>query len=205
MRDSWNVRWHFSYRHRGHKIAVAGECFPGTPAHEASATCKQATAVRRQYAVAAARRAALGRTFSAYDEVLKSAGQFKYLGRIVSYNDNDTPVIRRNIKRARRQWGQFRKVLERKSVPPRVAGMFYQAVVASVLLYGSESRVVSPLALRELEGFHVEASRRLTGMRPRKIKGKWVYPHSADVLAAAHLWIIKYYIQKRRHTVYNTI
>ena len=56
-----------------------------------------------------------------------------------------------------------------------------------------------------LEGFHVEAARRLTGMRPRKVKEKWVYPHSADVLAAAHLQTIEYYIQKRRHTVYNTI
>jgi hypothetical protein len=136
---------------------------------------------------------------------LKSVRRFKYLGRIVSYDDNDTPAIRRNIKKARRQWGQFWKVLERESVPPRVAGMFYQAVVASVLLYGSESWVVSPSALRELEGFHVEAARRLTGMRPRKEKGEWVYPHSADVLAAAHLQPIQYYIQSRRHTVNNTI
>ena len=42
-------------------------------------------------------------------------------------------------------------------------------------------------------------------MRPRKVKGEWVYPHSADVLVAAHLQTIEYYIQKRRHTVYNTI
>ena len=59
--------------------------------------------------------------------------------------------------------------------------------------------------MRELEGFHVEAARRLTGMCPRKVKGEWVYPHSADVPAAAHLQTIEYYIQKRRHTVHNTI
>ena len=64
---------------------------------------------------------------------------------------------------------------------------------------------MSPSALRELSGFHVEAARRLTGMRPRKVKGVWIYPHSADVLAAAHLQPIKYYLRKRRHTVYNTI
>ena len=209
--------WHFSYRHRGHHVAVAGECFrkcrlcgmqvstAGTPAHEASATCRRATAAKRQPAVATESRAVLDRTFSAYGEILKSVRQFKYLGRIVSYDDKDTPAIRRNIKRARRQRGQFRKVLERESMPPRVAGMFYQAVVASVLLYGNESWVVSPSALREMEGFHVEAARRLTGMRPRKVKGEWVYPHSADVLAAAHLQSIEYYLRKRRHTVYNTV
>merc|ERR1711966_84963 len=121
-------------------VTVAGECFrrcrlcgmqvstAGTPAHEVSATCVRATA---------AGRAALDRTFSAYGEVLKSVRQFKYLGRIVSYDDNDTPTIRRNIKKARRQWGQFRRLLERDSVPARVAGMYYQAVIASILLYGS--------------------------------------------------------------------
>ena len=56
-----------------------------------------------------------------------------------------------------------------------------------------------------LEGFHVEAARRLTGMHPWKVKGEWAYPHSADVLAAAHLQTILYYIQKCRHTVHNTI
>ena len=39
--------------------------------------------------------------------------------------------------------------------------------------------------MHELEGFHVEAALRLTGMRPRKVQGKWVYPHSTDVLVAA--------------------
>merc|ERR1711966_551760 len=216
-RDSWDMRRHFAYRHRGHRVAVAGECFrrchpcgmqvstAGTPAHEASATCMRMTAARRQHTVAAEGRAALDRTFSAYGEVLKSVRQFKYLGRIVSYDDNDTPAIRRNIKKARRQRGQFRRLLERDSVPARVAGMYYQAVIASVLLYGSESWVVSPSTLRELKGFHVEAARRLAGMRPRKVKGVWVYPHTADVLAAAHLQPLAYYIQRRRHTVHNTI
>ena len=51
------------------------------------------------------------------------------------------------------------------------------------------------------ERFHVEAARRLTSMRPRKVKGEWVCPHSADVLATAHLQTIEYYIQKRRYTV----
>ena len=183
MRDSWDVRWHFSYRHRGHRLAAAGECFrkchlcgmqvstAGAPAHEASATCKRATVTRRQHAVATESPAALRQSFSAYGEILNCVRQFKYLGRIVSYDDNDTPAIRRNTKKARRQWGQFRKELERESVPPRVAGTFYQAIVAFVLLYGSKSWVVSPSALRELEGFHVEAARRLTGMRPRKVKG----------------------------------
>ena len=45
-------------------------------------------------------------------------------------------------------------------MPPPVTGMFYQAVVATVLLYGSETWVFSSYDLRALEGFHVEAARR---------------------------------------------
>lgn len=42
-------------------------------------------------------------------------------------------------------------------------------------------------------------------MRPKKVKGVWEYPHSKDVLAAAHLQPISYYIQKRRYTISRTI
>ena len=64
-----------------------------------------------------------------------------------------------------------------------VADMFYQAVVATVLLYGSESWVLPPSALKVLEGFHVEAGRRMTGMRPQqRTAGPWIYPQSVDVL-----------------------
>ena len=83
--------------------------------------------------------------------------------------------------------------------------MFYQAVVVAVLLYGSESWVLPDAQLARLEGFHVECARRLTGMRPRKRGGKWVYPKSADVLRAARLQPLRYYIQKRRATVAKAI
>ena len=83
--------------------------------------------------------------------------------------------------------------------------MFYQAVVAAVLLYGSESWVLPAAQLARLEGFHVECARRLTGKKPRKRGGKWVYPKSAAVLAEARLQPLGYYIQKRRATVAATI
>ena len=44
--------------------------------------------------------------------------------------------------------------------------MFYQAVVAAVLLYGSKSWVLCPSVLKVLKGFHVEVARQMTGMRP---------------------------------------
>ena len=62
------------------------------------------------------------------------------------------------MKRAQATWRRVFKILNRQKVPALVAGMFYQAVVAAVLLYGSESWVLPPSALKVLEGFHVEAA-----------------------------------------------
>ena len=83
-------------------------------------------------------------------------------------------AILRNIKRERQVWGRISKVIAKDSVPAPVAGMFYQAVVAAILLYGSETWVAPPHELRALEGFHVEAARRITGMRPKKRGETWV-------------------------------
>ena len=42
--------------------------------------------------------------------------------------------LHRNIKKAWGAWGQFRKVFKKEEVPSREVGMFYQAVIASILL-----------------------------------------------------------------------
>lgn len=47
-----------------------------------------------------------------------------------------------------------------------------------------------------MEGFYVESARRLTGMRPQKVKEEWVYLNSANVLAAARLRPIQHYMDK---------
>ena len=70
--------------------------------------------------------------------------RFKYLGRVLSYDDSDTPAIRRNLKRVRQVWGRISTVIAKDAVPAPIAGMFYQAVVAAVLLYGSETWVTPP-------------------------------------------------------------
>ena len=78
-------------------------------------------------------------------------------------------------------------MMRRRSHSRMMVSTIYHAVVASILLCGSESWVVSLSVMRELNEFQVEVACRPTGMRPRKVKGEWVYPHSTDVLAAAHL------------------
>ena len=93
------------------------------------------------------------RTFTAYGETeLRRVDSFKYLGRVLSYDDCDTPAIRRNLKRAQAVWGRISIIVPKECVPLSVAGMFYQAVVAAVLLYGSKTWVVSSYDMRATSG-----------------------------------------------------
>ena len=66
---------------------------------------------RRQYEAAAASARALRQQFTAYGEVLERVEVFKYLGRLVSMEDEDAPAINANIAKARRAWARLLKVL----------------------------------------------------------------------------------------------
>ena len=80
--------------------------------------------------------------------------------------------------------------------------MFCQAVLAAVLLYGSESWVLSPFALKILEGFHMDTARQMTDMHlQHQTVGPWIYPKSADVLKAACLRPVATYICRHRHNI----
>jgi hypothetical protein len=80
--------------------------------------------------------------------------------------------------------------------------MFYKAVVQSVLLYGSETWVVTPAILQVLQGFHHWIARQITGMRPRFCPRTetWSKPPIAEALEAADMKSIEWYITKRRVT-----
>ena len=72
--------------------------------------------------------------------------------------------------RARQIWGRISIVIAKEEVQPRVAGMFYQVVVVTVLLYGSETWCITDTTQRPLDSFHVEATRRNTGKMLYKVK-----------------------------------
>ena len=62
-------------------------------------------------------------------------------------------------------------MLAKEEVSPKVAGMFYQGIVVSVLLYRNNTLVLPPLGLKVLEGFHAEAACHFTGMSPKNKEG----------------------------------
>ena len=123
---------------------------------------------------------------------------FKYLGRLIAFDNNDNQAVRGNLTKARRVWARISRFLRAENASARVRGMFYKATVQSVLLLGSETWVLSPATLQRLEGFHVKAARRMIGLPPKKVGGSWVLPKTKNVLAAAGLHTIEHYVQVRR-------
>ena len=89
----------------------------------------------------------------------------RYLGCAFSYDNNAVPTMCQNLKQARATWGRIPKRLAREEVPTPTPGMCYQMLVSVILLHTRESWVLASSGLRVLEGFHVEVTRRMAGIR----------------------------------------
>jgi hypothetical protein len=81
--------------------------------------------------------------------------------------------------------------------------MFYNAVIQSVLLYGSKTWVLSPKMLSKLEGFHKMIARQLTGRTPvyHRREDEWQYLPIGNVLEETGLFPIDKYITHRRNKI----
>ena len=90
-----------------------------------------------------------------------------------------------------------------QNVAPSAAARFYQAIVQAVLLYGSETWVLSRTALARLEGFHIRAAYRMAKQhKPKRGQGHvWEYPRSEDVLKECGMKTMEEYIAIRRQTI----
>ena len=131
---------------------------------------------------------------------------FRYLGRLISYDDADTQAMRSNLRKARGCWAWVSHVLRAENATPKTCGMFYKATVQAVLLYGSETWSLSPPSMKRLEGFHIRAAWRMSGKRPeRNVDGSWTYPCSEDVLESVRMKPIAHYVAVRRQTIANFI
>ncbi len=131
---------------------------------------------------------------------------FKYLGRLLAYNNNDSQAVRGNLKKARGIWVRLSRMMRAENASPRVCSMFYKATVQSILLFGSETWNLSPVSLKSLEGFHIQAAWCMAGKRPLKLPdGTWTYPNSTEVLDEIGLKTIARYIGVHRQHIANYI
>jgi hypothetical protein len=84
--------------------------------------------------------------------------------------------------------------------------MLYKAVVRSILLFGSETWVMTNSMLKALESFHRRVARRIAGKQPYLRAGEWIYPPILDkVLEEVGLNPVEDYILKRQNTVADYI
>jgi hypothetical protein len=174
--------------------------------HYETAMCKDGVARKVQYAAAERAHKALQQTFKAYGAELERVEVFKYLGRLLAYNNNDSQAVRGNLKKARGVWGRLSRMIRAENASPHACGIFYKVTVQSILLFGSKTWNLSPQSLKCLEGFHLRAAWRMAGKRPKKLPdGTWTYPNSAAVLDEVGLKTIAHYIGVRRQHIASYI
>jgi hypothetical protein len=69
----------------------------------------------------------------AYWEELEKVEVFKYLRRLIAYDDADTQAMRSNLRKARGCWAWVSRVLRAENTTARTCGMFYKATVQAIL------------------------------------------------------------------------
>ena len=97
--------------------------------------------------------------------------------------------------RARSVWGILGTLLRQCGEEPRVSEIFYRMVVQAILLYGSETWVLSASMENRVEGTHTEFLRLITGKRSRRLgDGTWETPGAEGVREAAGTQLERIYI-----------
>jgi len=121
---------------------------------------------------------ALRQQFTVHGDVLERVEVFWYLGRLLSQDDEDIQTVQSQLCKARGMWARIGQVLRQENAPPRVSAKFYKAIVQSILLYGSETWVLSSAVMARLEGFHIRMAYRMAKEHvPRRGANlQWVYP-----------------------------
>jgi hypothetical protein len=104
--------------------------------HQATELCRERYEQLVQHETAATARLALNMHFYPYGEELERVEVFKYLGRLLSYNDNDTQAMRANLAKARGCWAWVSQVLRAENALPKVCGVFYKATIKQCYYLG---------------------------------------------------------------------
>ena len=214
------VRRHFQTRHRKDTITIEGEGeLPQCPLcgffdknaltdrHRATLRCQRgAVRLRRLNQTEERRQVVQNVSFSVDGSAIDRETQFKYLGRVLDDKDDDNHAIDRQLKRAKAKWARVGKILSVQTTEPRVRGFFYKAILQAVLLYGSESWIISEHKLNELRSFHHRVARYITGRHIKQLPdGTYDCPPTAEVLETAGLYPLETYIERRKNTIWQAI
>jgi hypothetical protein len=146
-------------------------------------------------------------TFYVDQTPLERVTKFRYLGRILSQDDHDLSACVRNIQRARAKWAAVSRVLKREGASKKSFARFYLVIVSTVLLYGSDTWVVTRRMEALLTSFHDRCLRHITKRVIRCTDTEnniWITPSTTGVLAEALLLNLRpamYYVRARRNAL----
>ena len=93
----------------------------------------------------------------------------KYLGRVISATDDDWPEVFINMAKAQAVWRRLTRILSREGAAPRVSEFFFKSVVHMVLIFGTETWVVTPLYGPGTGGFPVPGDATVDREAPMEI------------------------------------
>jgi hypothetical protein len=116
---------------------------PLYPYHWYSKECQVGVEHHKQRVTAVSSALALRQQLAVCGNVLKRVEVYKYLGRLMAQDNNDIQAIWAQIQKARATWARVGQILQNKNASPFVAARFYQAIVQAILLYSSETWVIS--------------------------------------------------------------
>ena len=134
---------------------------------------------------------------------IEKVREFKYLGRILSDDDDDTKSIQDNIRVARQQWNCIARLLKREGASATVMAKFYITIVQAVLLYGADSWTITDKNMNKLQSFHRRAMRYMTGSHIRKVGENWNYPDHESLAQKCELNNIEVYVERRHNTLWK--
>ena len=128
------------------------------------------------------------REITEYGTPLALVTSFKYLGRALSEADDDWTAVVHNLQISRQKWVWLSRVLRREEADSWTLGKIYVAVVHVVMLYRTETWVMTPHTGRVLGGFRHRVACSLMGRQPRIGRdGGWVYPPLEEAMTEAGL------------------
>jgi Reverse transcriptase (RNA-dependent DNA polymerase) len=215
LQSSLSMRQHFRTQHHRDTIIVDGTTMPkctkcGISVHNAlsnrhqqSQDCIKWTLIREQrQSNVSQQETARNTVFTTGGEKIENVTEFKYLGRILTNKDSDSAAVESNLQKARMKWGRISRLLTREGTYPKAMASFYKAIVQSVLLYGSESWVLSQEMERKLQSFHHRCARYIAREHIQQDEqGNWTAPPSASVLEKTGLCTVQEYIRRRKATI----
>ena len=94
------------------------------------------------------------------------------MGRVLTEGGDYWPKFSGNLRKARKIWMRMTRILGREGEDLKISWLFFKAVVHAVLLFGSETWVLTPRMGRALGSFQKRVARRLT-RRQRRREGRW--------------------------------